>query len=984
MKRTTVSCLKPLSVIIFTAALAACSSEVKEEASVSTNNSSDINASVEKAPANPAQDIIKSANDDRDYQLVTLDNGVRVVLISDPDADKAAASIYVGTGSWSDPKGREGMAHFLEHMLLFMKSEKYPELGGFREYVKAQGGSMNGTTYGEKTNYYFEVNAEGLAEGLDRLAWAVGKSILENEYVDKERNSVDSEFRAGFTRPYWRSNVVHGETSNPAHPYGHFGTGNIDTLNNDDGVSLLKDLEVFYRDYYVGSNMTVAVYGQESLAELETMAKTSLAAIPAGVAAEKPWDDSISPFTEGQQGVQINIKTLQDRNTLSLEFNLPASRENFAAKPVVYLKKIFSSERKGTLYSALKEEGLINSLSAYGWDSDNSFTDFGISMGLTEKGAQQTDRIGAIVFDFIDLVKKDGIKKELFDEYGQIARLFFDSADQARPVDHVNELAYNLQEYPVKNLLNVDVAWERYDEALIRSYLNEMTVDNLRMIVSGKDVSVDKEAPHYGTRYSMAPLTETQQQLFADSAIHSSLSLPALNPYAPKNLELIAENEQSKEVPSQLINEPGLRVWHKSDQTFNAPKADVRLAYSTPLSDSSVKNSVTFTLFSELIGQVLNEPLYPAREAGLGYSVYRQGTTDLAIQLSGFSDKQPLLLDTIVKALEEQAFTEQDFARVKEAYAKNLENFRLSSPDDQAWSAFNEVVFPGTYSAVEQAEALKAVSLADVQAFGEAFLKKAHLDVLVHGNLSAAQTESMARKAAAVVKEPGEHYRTRLYDLSSMPTVSLALDIDHSDSTSFLYYQAQDESLETRTGLALIDDMISGPYFRELRTNQQLGYIVWSSPRRLNDRPGLVFMVQSTNTAPEEIKKRSLALFAQQREVIEAMDAQAFADLKETLIKDTMKKDTGLTKRTNRFWWNIVGEKLDFADRDHFVAAAKLLTKEKVLALYDKYLLADGALSLEVKSFGKNHKAEKPDASVENVVKCATAECLDAMDVPTT
>ena len=71
-------------------------------------------------------DIRTSPNDDRDYRFVQLTNDLKVLLISDPEADKSAASLSVFRGNYSDPEEYPGLAHFLEHML-FIGTEKYPE-----------------------------------------------------------------------------------------------------------------------------------------------------------------------------------------------------------------------------------------------------------------------------------------------------------------------------------------------------------------------------------------------------------------------------------------------------------------------------------------------------------------------------------------------------------------------------------------------------------------------------------------------------------------------------------------------------------------------------------------------------------------------------------------------------------------------------------------------------------------------------------------
>ena len=71
---------------------------------------------------------VQSPNDEREYRLLTLDNEMQVLLISDPDTPKAAASLDVHVGSGDNPPGRGGLAHFLEHML-FLGSRR---LGGIR------------------------------------------------------------------------------------------------------------------------------------------------------------------------------------------------------------------------------------------------------------------------------------------------------------------------------------------------------------------------------------------------------------------------------------------------------------------------------------------------------------------------------------------------------------------------------------------------------------------------------------------------------------------------------------------------------------------------------------------------------------------------------------------------------------------------------------------------------------------------------------
>ena len=120
-------------------------------------------------PSLTAAELAKSPNDKRLYEALTLDNGLKVLLISDAKADEAAASLYVHIGQFSDPQDRQGLAHFLEHML-FMGTEKYPDVDDYRKFIKRHGGQSNAGTGQESTGYFFSIDHAHLEGALDRFS----------------------------------------------------------------------------------------------------------------------------------------------------------------------------------------------------------------------------------------------------------------------------------------------------------------------------------------------------------------------------------------------------------------------------------------------------------------------------------------------------------------------------------------------------------------------------------------------------------------------------------------------------------------------------------------------------------------------------------------------------------------------------------------------------------------------------------------------
>ena len=117
----------------------------------------------------PLTALEKHPDDKSLSRTLTLPNGLKVLLISDPGFNKSAASMDVQVGSASDPRDRQGLAHFLEHML-FLGTEKYPNSDDYGKFLQTNGGHSNAFTSDENTNYHFEVRHEAFEGALDRFA----------------------------------------------------------------------------------------------------------------------------------------------------------------------------------------------------------------------------------------------------------------------------------------------------------------------------------------------------------------------------------------------------------------------------------------------------------------------------------------------------------------------------------------------------------------------------------------------------------------------------------------------------------------------------------------------------------------------------------------------------------------------------------------------------------------------------------------------
>jgi len=90
----------------------------------------------------------------RDTKTLALQNGIEVLLISDPEVHRSAAALAVGVGHIHDPEEKMGLAHYLEHML-FLGTKKFPEVGDLKKYLEENSGASNAYTGSVVTNYFF-------------------------------------------------------------------------------------------------------------------------------------------------------------------------------------------------------------------------------------------------------------------------------------------------------------------------------------------------------------------------------------------------------------------------------------------------------------------------------------------------------------------------------------------------------------------------------------------------------------------------------------------------------------------------------------------------------------------------------------------------------------------------------------------------------------------------------------------------------------
>ena len=171
----------------------------------------------------------------------------------------AYCSFSMNVGSFNDPPHRQGLAHFLEHMI-FMGSEKYPDEAAFNDLIASNGGYTNAYTEYEFTNYQFQVDYTALQSALDQQAWLFHKPLLKREAMDREIKAVENEFQGTYVSDWCRiEQLLNEHTADKNHPLNCFAWGNLKSLKGENEDSLWDDLKNFYNTLYSADRLRVVI-----------------------------------------------------------------------------------------------------------------------------------------------------------------------------------------------------------------------------------------------------------------------------------------------------------------------------------------------------------------------------------------------------------------------------------------------------------------------------------------------------------------------------------------------------------------------------------------------------------------------------------------------------------------------------------------------------------------------------------------------------
>jgi len=217
------------------------------------------------------------------HESYTLPNGLRVILSEDHSAQVVAVDVWYDVGSRNERPGRTGFAHLFEHMM-FQGSANVKKAEHF-QFVERAGGSMNGSTTEDRTNYFEAVPSNRLNLALWLEADRMRSLSVTDSNFSNQREAVKEERRLRVDNQPYTKAIFEDQyalyDSATCFPYSHSVIGSMDDLN----AGRTADVQQFFKEYYAPNNATLVIAGDFDPAEAKRLIEQYFGEIPR---AERP------------------------------------------------------------------------------------------------------------------------------------------------------------------------------------------------------------------------------------------------------------------------------------------------------------------------------------------------------------------------------------------------------------------------------------------------------------------------------------------------------------------------------------------------------------------------------------------------------------------------------------------------------------------------------------------------------------------------
>jgi len=751
----------------------------------------------------------------------TLDNGVKYSLIHDETLEKSYVTVAVNVGSHSNPKGYDGLAHFLEHML-FMGSKKYPGEEHYFDELNKLGGYSNAYTDSMETVYYFNVFDDGLENMFDIFSRFFIDPLFKKDSIEREINAVDNEHKKNINSDMWRKQQFMTDLLNKDTSMNNFGTGSLNTLKKDNIRDVLID---FYKKHYTTDNISICIASSKPIVELKGIIDTTFGNIAESKCVNK-LEFNKNFYSENNLNTYY-LKTLSNIYNVSYIFEIPVQSEYVHTKFFFVFETMLLNKSDKSLYFDLTRKGYLNNI-----DVDITFEGvFEIILNLTKHGLDNLAYVESALYKTIEQINNSDIQS--YAKYlKEILEKNYDTIHKFETTDLCNMLAVNHYYCDTKDIFNNDFSIREIKKTIEykNTFIKYINNKNVIKIIScpeypyGQKITL-KKAREYNTEYALIKL-----KLKSVPVNNISFNLSDLQNEYLNGVPVLIDELDAYDVPTLITQ----NQWYGGCSKFGEPLVSILLQINNEYYNTAIKYILT-KISCIILNYIINIKMHKLFQ--LPYSISfnaMPSTSSININISALNDVSKIQL--LLKELKEFLFN-IDITVLTELYVNNLmislqesyENIKFSNPSNYSNNVLKSTIYDTEYPTKTLIDAIKIIDFNQIIKHMKKILDGSTMTSLIYGNIDKKNINGLLDSYKEYFNN-SEIIVPIVQDIQQICVKHLNPN-EKANCVTLFYSMGRLDIINEKDAikniLAIIGTRIlSQPFFDELRTKKQFGYLV--------------------------------------------------------------------------------------------------------------------------------------------------------------